>query len=196
MFVIENDYQSELIIKNSKFITILKKIDNSCNIEEILANLKETYPDATHYCYAYITDSKMKSSDDGEPSGTAGIPILKVLEANNLTNILAVVIRYFGGIKLGANGLIRAYTKGVANALKEINLLELSDGYNINITFDYNKLKEIDYLLKEQKINNKLFDNQITYNLDIAVSFLPNIKNLGIDYQIIKNIKIEKINTN
>ena len=195
MFVIADDYYSELIIKNSKFITILKKIDETKNIDEILAELKIKYPDATHYCYAYITDTKVKSSDDGEPSGTAGIPILKVLEANNLTNILAVVIRYFGGIKLGANGLIRAYTKGVANALKEIHLLKLTDGYNINIIFDYHKLKEVDYLLKEQKINNKTFDTKIIYNLNIETSFLPNIINLGIDYQIIKNIKIEKINT-
>ena len=195
MFVIDRDCSSELIIKNSRFITILKRIDEFSNIDEILANLKEAYPDATHYCYAYIIDSKRKSSDDGEPAGTAGIPILKVLEANNLTDVLAVVIRYFGGIKLGANGLIRAYTKGIANALKEINLLELTDGYNINITFDYNKLKEIDYLLKDERIKNKVFDTKITYNLDIEASFLPNIISNNIDYEIIKNIKIEKINT-
>ena len=196
MYVIAGNYESELIVKNSHFITILKKIDSNSNIEKIITDLKLLYPDATHYCYAYIQNDKMKSSDDGEPSGTAGIPILKVLEANNLTNILAVVIRYFGGIKLGANGLIRAYTKGVANSIKEVKLLPLVDGLNIDIIFDYQRLKEIDYLLKDQKINKKAFDTTIKYNLDIETSFLEYIINLNIDYHINKQIKIEKTNTN
>lgn len=192
MYTISNNSKYELIIKNSKFITILYKINNISNIETIINNIKLEYPDATHYCYAYIIDNIKKASDDGEPSGTAGIPILKVLENNNLTNILTIVIRYFGGIKLGANGLIRAYTKCSANAIKENKLLELKKGININITFNYNKLKEIDYLLKNTKINKKTFDNQITYNIDIESSFLETIINNQINYEIIKEIQIEK----
>ena len=191
MYTIENNIKYELIVKNSKFITILYKINDN-KIDDILLNIKKEYPDATHYCYAYIVDDIKKSSDDGEPSGTAGIPILKVLENNNLTNILCIVIRYFGGIKLGANGLVRAYTKSCANAIKEANLKELVDGINITVTFPYTRLKEIDYLLKDLVINSKSFDNLITYNLNIEKDFLNTIINNHLDYQIIKYLKIEK----
>ena len=168
------------------------KLNNENNINNILNEIKKEYPDATHYCYAYIINNIKKSSDDGEPSGTAGIPILKVLEANNLTNTMCIVVRYFGGIKLGANGLIRAYTKSVSNAIKEISLKELINGINIDITFEYNQVKEIDYLLKDIKINNKIFDSRITYNIDIEESFLDIIKNNNIEYKINEYIQIEK----
>ena len=191
MYTIEKNIKYELEIKNSKFITLLFKINND-DIDNILSNIKKEYSDATHYCYAYIIDDIKRSSDDGEPSGTAGIPILKVLENNNLTNILCIVVRYFGGIKLGTGGLVRAYTKACANALKETNLKELIDGINIKISFPYNRLKEIDYLLKDIKINAKTFDNLITYDIDIEKSFLDTISNNHLDYQIIKYLKIEK----
>lgn len=192
MYTISNNSKYELIIKNSKFITLLYKINNEDIVKKILNNVKEIYPDATHYCYAYIIDNQKKSSDDGEPSKTAGLPILKVLENNQLNHILAIVVRYFGGIKLGANGLIRAYSKCTSNALKENTIKELVQGYNINITFHYQDIKKIDYLLKDIKINSKTFDNSITYNLDIPTTFLNIIINNNIPYQIIKDIYIEK----
>ena len=192
MYTISNNCKYELIIKNSKFITLLYKINNEDIVKDILTNVKEIYPDATHYCYAYIIDNQKKSSDDGEPSKTAGLPILKVLENNQLNYILAIVVRYFGGIKLGANGLIRAYSKCTSNALKENTIKELIQGYNINITFSYQNLKKIDYLLKDILVNNKTFDNSITYNLDIPTTFLNIIINNNIPYQIIKDIYIEK----
>lgn len=142
MYTISNNSKYELIIKNSKFITLLYKINNEDIVKKILNNVKEIYPDATHYCYAYIIDNQKKSSDDGEPSKTAGLPILKVLENNQLNHILAIVVRYFGGIKLGANGLIRAYSKCTSNALKENTIKELIQGYNINITFSYQDIKK------------------------------------------------------
>lgn len=192
MYTISNNSKYELIIKNSKFITLLYKINNEDIVKDILTNVKEIYPDATHYCYAYIIDNQKKSSDDGEPSKTAGLPILKVLENNQLNHILAIVVRYFGGIKLGANGLIRAYSKCTSNALKENTIKELIQGYNINITFSYQDIKKIDYLLKDIKINSKIFDNLITYNLDIPINFINTIINNNISYQIIKDIYIEK----
>ena len=191
MYTIENNIKYELIVKNSKFITLLYKLDNP-DINIILKQIKNEYPDATHYTYAYIFEDTKKASDDGEPSGTAGIPILKVLESHNLSNILCVVVRYFGGIKLGANGLIRAYTKATANALKETTLKELIDGFNVEITFSYQEIKEIDYLLNNITINSKKFDDCITYNINIDKNFLNTIKNHNIKYQIIKDIKIEK----
>ena len=191
MYTIDHNTTYELIVKNSKFITILNKIEDN-DIQDIINKLKQIYPDATHYTYAYIIGNFKKSSDDGEPSGTAGIPILKVLESNNLTNVLCVIIRYFGGIKLGANGLIRAYTKATANAIKETKLNELIDGLNLDITFTYQDSKNIDYVLKDIKINSKSFDDLITYNIDIDTPFLETIKNHNIKYQIVKDIKIEK----
>ena len=192
MYTIKDNSKYELIIKNSKFITLLYKINNIDEVSTYLKETKNNYKDATHYCYAYILDKEKKASDDGEPSGTAGIPILKVIESNNLINILVIVVRYFGGIKLGANGLIRAYTKCTANAIKENTVVELTKGININITFNYNRQKEIDYLLKDIKINNKKFDNNITYNIDIKEDELSIITNNNINYKIIKNINIEK----
>ena len=192
MYTIANDTKYELIIKNSKFITIAFKITNVSNVNEKLNKIKLEYPGATHYCYAYIIDENKKVNDDGEPSGTAGMPILKVLENNNLTNILVVVIRYFGGIKLGANGLIRAYTKCASNVVKETSLKELVHGYNINVIFDYQKQKEVDYLLRDIKINSKQYDNLITYNIDIEKSFLDIIINNNFDYKVIKEVLIEK----
>ena len=192
MYTISNNSKYEIVIKNSKFITLLYKITDVSKVDYILDNVKKEYPNATHYCYGYIIDNYKKSSDDKEPTGTAGIPILKVLENNQLNYILAIVVRYFGGIKLGANGLIRAYSKSVANALKENNLKELINGLNIEITFDWNNIKQIDYLLQNIKINHKNFSTNITYNIDIPTSFLDTIIKYKINYKIIKNTYIEK----
>ena len=191
MQTIKNNTKNEIIIKNSRFICYLYKIKDINEIHNILDNIKLENKDATHYCYAYILDNIKKSSDDGEPSGTAGIPILKVLENNNLNNILAIVIRYFGGIKLGAGGLVRAYTKSVTNTLSKDNIIKLIEGYNINIEFNYNQIKEIDYLLKDITINSKEFNDTIKYNIDIPISFLETLKINNINYQIIKKIYIE-----
>lgn len=191
MKTIKNNTNNEIIIKNSRFICYLYKIKDLNDISNYLTNIKNIEKDATHYCYAYILNDQKKSSDDGEPSGTAGFPILKVLENNNLNNILAIVIRYFGGIKLGAGGLVRAYTKSVTNTLSEDNIISLTQGYNLTIEFNYNQIKEIDYLLKEITINNKEFNNTIIYNIDIPITFLETIKLNNINYQINKEILIE-----
>lgn len=192
MKTIKNFGVYELTIKNSKFITLLYKINKEQEVKENLTKAKLNYPDANHYCYAYIVNNKKKSSDDGEPGGTAGVPLMKVLEQNDLTNILVIVIRYFGGIKLGANGLVRAYTKSLTTALDQNTIVTLLQGLNIDITFNYNRIKEIDYLLKDIKINTKDFDLQIKYNLDIKESFLETIKNNNITYHINNHILIEE----
>ena len=192
MQTIKNNTHNEIIIKNTRFICYLYKIKDINDINNYLNNIKLIEKDATHYCYAYILNDIKKSSDDGEPSGTAGFPILKVLENNNLNNILAIVIRYFGGIKLGAGGLVRAYTKSVTNTLSKDNIINLTKGYNIDIEFNYNQIKEIDYLLKDININNKIFDNTIKYNIDIPTNFIDTIKLNNINYQINKEILIEE----
>lgn len=192
MYTIKENSKYELIVKNSRFITLLYKISSWGDALDILDKVREEYPDATHYCYGFIADEVERCSDDGEPSGTAGMPILKVLKANNLNYILGIVIRYFGGIKLGAAGLIRAYSKGVANAIKENQLKELVKGINLDITFNWESLKQIDYLLKDVKINEKTFLDSIKYNIDIPDDLLEVIINKVNSYKIIKDIYIEK----
>lgn len=192
MYTIKNNSIKEITIKNSKFITLLYKVYSLEDIKNTLVNVKTLYPNATHYCYAYILNNEKKSSDDGEPSGTAGTPILNILESNNLNYILAVVIRYFGGIKLGSSGLIRAYSRSIKEALKENTLTQLTEGINVNITFSWSNIKQIDYLLKDQLINKKEYLDNITYNISIPINILNTLKNYLISYEIIKNINIEK----
>ena len=110
----------ELEIKKSKFLGYFFKIDNIEGIKNIIENLKKEHKKATHICYAYRLSSPFaeKAVDDGEPSGTAGKPILNVLQKQNINNALLVVVRYFGGIKLGAGGLLRAYCKCASEILK------------------------------------------------------------------------------
>ena len=113
MYSIKETTKNTIEIKKSKFITILYRINNVEEVNTILYKVSSKYSDATHVCYAYILNNIEKCSDNGEPSGTAGLPILNVLKKKNLTNILAIVIRYFGGIKLGAGGLVRAYSNSI-----------------------------------------------------------------------------------
>lgn len=193
MYTIKENYTNEIIIKNSRFITVLYKVKSINEIDDYLKNIKDIYKDATHYCYAYIFDNIKKCSDDGEPSGTAGIPIIQVLEKNKLNYILCIVIRYFGGIKLGSNGLIRAYSKCTSNALIKENIIELEKGYNIDIIFNYDNLNNINYILKDEIILNKEFNETITYNLDVNKELLDKL--ISLDYKII-NIKEKLIEKN
>lgn len=182
---IKEDITNEIIINKSRFITVLMKINDIDEIEEKLENIKKIYKDATHYCYAYIINSKEKCSDNGEPSGTAGLPILNVLKQNDLTNILCVVIRYFGGIKLGAGGLIRAYSSSTSEALNKANIVNLVNGFTLTIEFPYENLKQIDYLLKNINIQ-KDYQTNITYTFNITEEKLKQIENELINLSKIK----------
>ena len=190
MKTIVSDITSEIIIKNSRFITVLVKIDDNTDIEKILSDIKIKYPKATHYCYGYITENYKKSSDDGEPGGTAGIPILSLLEKENIINVLAVVVRYFGGIKLGAGGLVRAYTKSVKEAINVVELVELIPGYEVSITFNYDKQKDIDYLLGNYEIINKEFLDKVIYTVLLPCTDIDVLNQY--DYEIINNLLIKK----
>lgn len=137
---IKNDGICEEDIKKSRFICQLKRISTEDEGRQFIAEVKKEHYKATHSCSAMIVgeDTLIKrSSDDGEPSGTAGVPMLTVLEKQGLTNVVAVVTRYFGGIKLGAGGLIRAYSGSVANALKEIGIVEVKEQEGLKITLTY-----------------------------------------------------------
>ncbi len=123
MQTIQNDIRTETVIEKSRFICTLKKVAGEAEAQEFIKGIKKEFWDATHNCSAYIiNDMQQRSSDDGEPSGTAGVPMLEVLRKKNLTGVAAVVTRYFGGIKLGAGGLVRAYTGSVVKAVEEAGL--------------------------------------------------------------------------
>lgn len=164
MYTIKDNIKNELIIKNSRFITLLYKIKDKEEVDNLLQEAKITYPKANHYCYAYkIGTNIKKASDDKEPSGTAGLPMLNVLEKEDITNILAITIRYFGGIKLGAGGLVRAYSKSVKEALRKIEIIKLVPGIICNITIPYQLEKEMIKEIGEQNIISKTYLEQITY---------------------------------
>ena len=188
MRTIKYDLENTIIIKNSKFITYIYKI-NSDNINNYLEEIKKMHPKATHYTYAYIYNDIKRCSDDNEPSNTAGSPMLNVLEKENLFNILVITVRYFGGIKLGAGGLIRAYTKSVTETLKQAEFTNLIEGYRIRLEFDYSLEKQINYIVGENNIIEKSYDDKITYIVNISKD---NINKLNIEYEILDKILIEK----
>ena len=122
---------SEINIKRSRFITYLARVESEEEARDFIAEIKHTYPDARHHCSAFIylvdgANPVERSSDDGEPSGTAGMPMLDVLRGSGLSNIAAVVVRYFGGIKLGTGGLVRAYSEAVQDTLPQVQRWERS----------------------------------------------------------------------
>lgn len=168
---------TEIEVKNSRFITKLIRINNSFDLKKELEQVKEEYPKATHYCYAFRTEDMQKSSDDGEPGGTAGIPMLNVLIKEDLINVLAITIRYFGGIKLGAGGLVRAYTKSLTTALESAKTKELIEGYYIRIETNYENTKQLDYLLKDSEIVEKEWKEKVTYSVIIPKEKLEELRN-------------------
>ena len=191
---IENNIENIVIIKKSKFISKLYKIDNIEQINDILEKLNKEYSDATHICYAYIIDGKERCNDNGEPSGTAGMPILNVLKKNNLDHILAVVIRYFGGIKLGAGGLTRAYSNSTIEAINNSKIIKLVKGYYIQIEFDFSQKKTVDYILNNISIKEITFDTNIIYKLYLSNQDIINeLKNNVMKLTILENSYIEKM---
>jgi len=195
MYSIKESLENIIIIKKSKFITKLIKVNAIDEINKNLEEIKKEFKDSTHICYAYIINGNEKCFDDGEPSGTAGLPILNILKKNNLTNILAVVIRYFGGIKLGAGGLVRAYSNSVNDTLKLTNVRELQEGYLVELEFNYDQVKLIDYILNDKNIINKEYNDNIIYNFYLnkeELNFIPELEKLAIHVSIKDKVLIEK----
>ena len=153
MFTIVKDFRHEIVIEKSRFICTLKKVQNEAEAQEFIKAIKKEFWDATHNCSAYIVDEMaQRSSDDGEPSGTAGLPMLEVLRKNKLTNTAAVVTRYFGGIKLGVGGLVRAYTNSVAEAVKATGIAEKVLVSKFSFVYDLNEVGKILNILYQQQL--------------------------------------------
>ena len=153
MFTIVKDFRQEIVIEKSRFICTLKKVQSEAEAQEFIKTIKKEFWDATHNCSAYIVDEMaQRSSDDGEPSGTAGLPMLEVLRKNKLTNTAAVVTRYFGGIKLGAGGLVRAYTNSVAEAVKATGIAQKVLVSKFSFIYDLNEVGKILNILYQQQL--------------------------------------------
>lgn len=162
---IQEQVESEITIKKSRFIGILIPVSDVQEVALYLEECKERYPSASHYCYAYCIDGAIKASDDGEPAKTAGMPILNVLQKNELNHVLAVVIRYFGGIKLGAGGLVRAYSQSIVETLGQAKIVKKQRAPYYRLSFDYHLMRQIDYLCKSHgiEISYKDFQEKVTY---------------------------------
>lgn len=166
---------SELDVKKSKFIANIIKITDEQDAKEKLNQIRKEYSDARHNCYAYIvydneTKTKIeKSSDDREPSGTAGIPMLTLLQKNNLVNVLIVVTRYFGGILLGTGGLVRAYTDSSKQALEAAKIIELQYGEILEYCIEYDEFEYFKYICEKNNIEiiNTEYSSNVKANIKI-----------------------------
>ena len=155
---IKEDGQVQEEIKKSRFICHIKRVTTEEEARNFIQAVKKEHYKATHNCSAFILGEQSeikRSSDDGEPSGTAGVPMLGVLENHQLTNVCAVVTRYFGGIKLGAGGLIRAYAGNVALAIKEIGIVHIKEQLGLRITLSYSQYQELPNFLKANHLQEQ-----------------------------------------
>lgn len=155
---VKEDGQSEIEIKKSRFICSFKRVTTEEEAKTFIQAVKKEHWKANHNCSAFVIGDKseiQRSSDDGEPSGTAGIPMLEVLKKNELINVVDVVTRYFGGIKLGAGGLIRAYTQAVSHGLTEIGIVEGTLQQELAVAITYPQLGKLENFLELQQVTVK-----------------------------------------
>lgn len=187
---------SEIIINKSRFIASCSPVSDENEALSFIASVKQRYKAATHYCYAYIIGENagiMRYSDDGEPSGTAGMPILQVLQANQLVNLCVVVTRYFGGILLGAGGLVRAYSSSTSEGIKKSKIICMELSCDIELKVSYSFYDKLSYQLSLERI--RLLDN--VYSDTVLIKFsvreaektallekLTTLLNGNIDYSI------------
>lgn len=172
MKIIKETCESLLVIEKSRFITHAYQVTSVLEANEIINKTKKKYWDANHNCSAFIIGQNqefMRSSDDGEPSGTAGVPILETLKKSNVTDTLIIVTRYFGGIKLGAGGLIRAYSKATSTCLSEASFIEKKELASYKLVLDY---KHANLCLDVIKDNTHFID--VTYQEKVAITFATN----------------------
>lgn len=161
---LKQETTNTITIEKSKFICYMKHIETEAEFKEYLNSIKKKHYDATHVCSAFISNNIKRSNDDGEPSGTAGAPILNVLEKNNLNEMCALVVRYFGGIKLGAGGLIRAYSNAVSECLNKGTLVENIEYPKYELTLNYEQANKVEHYIKNNTVLlNTIYDENITF---------------------------------
>lgn len=172
---IEKNAESLVIEKKSKFIGNVFYIENTKEAEEIIQKIKKKYYDARHNTFAYrvLEEGKTieRQSDDGEPSGTAGVPILNILAKKELNNVLVIVTRYFGGILLGTGGLVKAYSETALKAIENAKEIKKENGYILEVTVEYENQREFEYILEKNNINiiSKEYSEKIKNLIEISV---------------------------
>lgn len=187
--------EGEYSEKKSKFLAFAYPVESTDEIKEIVSEYKKKYYDARHVCYAYILGSKrdvFRAVDDGEPSGTAGKPILGQLNSRELTNILVLVVRYFGGIKLGTSGLIEAYREATVSVLDNAMIEERTVNTVVRVTYDYALMNSVMRVVKEEEPRIVLQDFQISCVLELEIR---NSKLEGLIHKLhqIREAKVEVI---
>ena len=192
MFVtIKENVSAEIIEKKSKFIANLVKVEDKIQVENEISKIKKKYHDARHNCIAYRIITKEgvieKSSDDGEPSGTAGMPMLNILQKNNLCNILIVVTRYFGGILLGTGGLVRAYSDATIKAIENAEKIQNVFGIQMKARLDYSEYEKFKYYCKKNGINIQ----NVVYNEKIFCDITLDLES---EQKLISDFETKKIN--
>jgi len=183
-YPIPADFQrSEIEVQRSRFITSIEPADTPGVALAFVARLKQEFPDANHNCWAYLvgppgSSDRIGLSDDGGPHGAAGKPMLTVLQHGNIGDIVVVVTRYFGGIKLGKGGMVKAYTLAVQTALEQLSITEKIDWRELLINFDYAQLASIERLLPdfEVEIVDRQFTDQIGLQLKLPAEREEDLK--------------------
>lgn len=183
---------TEVTEKKSRFIANIFHVESVTEADEKIKQINKKYYDAKHNCYAYIVDGIEKCSDDGEPSKTAGAPMLDILKKNEFTNVLVVVTRYFGGILLGTGGLVRAYSEATKRAIENSDVVEIVSGERYIIEVLYENVNNVLYWCN--KLNIKICENVYATTIKLTIESTKEDKEKLIDNVEIENIKV--VNSN
>ena len=199
---IEKENFAEIVEKKSRFIANIYNVESKEEAEEKIKQIKKKYYDAKHHCFAFSIIEEngitQKSSDDGEPSGTAGAPILNIIKSNNLQNVVIIVTRYFGGILLGTGGLTRAYSEAAGKVVEQSELIQKEPGMEVELEIDYNDNEKFKYYCQKNNVNiiKIEYTENILYKIELNENEYKKIeernktnnKQLNIN---IKNIKLK-----
>lgn len=199
---IEKENSAEIVEKKSRFIANIYNVESKEEAEEKIKQIKKKYYDAKHHCFAFSIIEEngitQKSSDDGEPSGTAGAPILNIIKSNNLQNVVIIVTRYFGGILLGTGGLTRAYSEAAGKVVEQSELIQKEPGMEVELEIDYNDNEKFKYYCQKNNINiiKIEYTENIWYKIELnekeykKIEEINKTNNKQLDINI-KNIKLK-----
>ncbi len=194
---IKENVSAEITEKKSRFIANVFYVESLEEAEEYIKQIKKKYNDARHNCFAYAIETKdgnilIKYNDDGEPQGTAGSPMLKMMLEQGLSNILVVVTRYFGGVLLGTGGLVRAYSGALSEALKKAEIVKKARGYEAKIQVEYNYFEQLKYYL--EKMNIQISNVEYLEKIEVTIQVLEETSKKFVNNNNNFNFRIEKYN--
>ncbi|MEC9485584.1 MAG: YigZ family protein [Candidatus Izemoplasma sp.] len=182
---IQKTTYNRLVINKSVFHNYLIPVASVDAVEKHLRTIKDEHPGANHYCTAYIIkplQSIQKYDDNGEPSGTAGLPMLDVLKKNDLTNVFAISVRFFGGIKLGASGLVRAYAKGVSQNIESATFTYLTELHKVRLRIPFDEIGHVEHFIrKDYHLVDTTYDTHVTYHIIMKADQFDSFKQFFIN---------------